>query len=231
VKKYKEFLLEDYWNKSDLDFDNFLNLKKYTIEKPNTSTVVNAKLMNILKNISIEDIELIPHRENNYNMLQTYNVSFGKNLNILWNMQFAAHQSTNFDAIYFFNTPITIECDHGDLNRSHFPKAIPTSVRGLNLGYKIYKKLLIYEGWLTTEDNSAIGAKIVWEKLGSTPDVLGVITACSAYVVMKDLDPDLIEISLEKFLVSCKNLGDLNKQCFISSELKEKYNDIIKNYI
>ena len=42
MKTYKEFLLEDYWNDNDLDFNNMLNLKQFKIEKENEKSKASA---------------------------------------------------------------------------------------------------------------------------------------------------------------------------------------------
>jgi hypothetical protein len=225
MKTYKQFLLEDYWNNTDLDFDNMLNLKKFKAENQKIDKV---NFFDLLKTATVELIkspDSKPHRES------IYYVSLGDEINILWNEYYKQSYDDNNKYIYFFSQPITIECNYEDLNRVHFPEGIPPSARGSNLGYRIYRKLLEIEGWLTTQADASVGAKIVWDKLGKDLDVYGVVTIYQAYIALNTIKEDTLIMGLTSFLKRCSIHGELKEQFFISPELNKKYSNIIQPYL
>jgi hypothetical protein len=60
-------------------------------------------------------------------------------------------------------------------NRTHFPKGLPKSLLGYNLGFKIYRKLLNKIGFMQSEENATREVQDVYRKLLQLPDVNCVI--------------------------------------------------------
>jgi len=60
-------------------------------------------------------------------------------------------------------------------NRTHFPKGLPDSLLGYNLGVKIYRKLLSILGFMMSEENATKDVQEVYRKLLQFPDVNAVV--------------------------------------------------------
>jgi len=104
--------------------------------------------------------------------------------------------------------------------RSHFPNSgIPTGLRGINLGYKLYRALLQKYKWLTSNTSGTTEKDNVWQSIVSAKrdaqgnltedDVHGIVSAERVFAMIKTLpDAEKIRIAtdyLNRFSASDKN--------------------------
>lgn len=58
------------------------------------------------------------------------------------------------------------------LNRIHYQTGLPEQLKGIGLGYKLYKALIYHLGWGCSEQNATLEAQKVWMKLFQDPDIM-----------------------------------------------------------
>jgi hypothetical protein len=114
----------------------------------------------------------------------------------------------------------------GTLNRIHFTQGISEVIRGLGLGYHIFKEFIKFLGWGTSAKGSTDAALNIWRKLLNDPDFYGVVTKSendksnSLLVIYKNFDfkefkPDDIVINFLKFRKKQDNDFKFNKESVI----------------
>jgi len=110
-------------------------------------------------------------------------------------------------------------------NRTHFPKGLPKSLLGYNLGVKIYRKLLNFLGFMQSEENASKDVQEVYRKLLQMPSINAVVYKDSVLLLedglSKDEVIDIVTDSIyERYLtkVSKKKLV-LNRSIIVSSKL------------
>jgi len=125
--------------------------------------------------------------------------------------------------------------NQGTLNRIHFPQGISEVIRGLGLGYNIFKEFIKFLGWGTSAKGSTDAALNIWRKLLNDPDFYGVVTKSenddsnSLLVIYKNFDfkefkPDDIVINFLKFRKKQDNDFKFNKESvIIDDELLNDY--------
>jgi hypothetical protein len=129
-----------------------------------------------------------------------------------------------------------IMCQYqGTLNRIHFTQGISEVIRGLGLGYNIFKEFIKFLGWGTSAKGSTDAALNIWRKLLNDPDFYGVVTKSenddsnSLLVIYKNFDfkefkPDDIVINFLKFRKKQDNDFKFNKESvIIDDELLNDY--------
>ena len=120
-----------------------------------------------------------------------------------------------------------ITCQYqGTLNRIHFTQGISEVIRGLGLGYHIFKEFIKFLGWGTSAKGSTDAALNIWRKLLNDPDFYGVVTKSendksnSLLVIYENFDfkefkPDDIVINFLKFRKEQDNDFKFNKESVI----------------
>lgn len=73
-------------------------------------------------------------------------------------------------------------------NRTHFPGGLPPSLLGYNLGYKLYRKLLNYLGFIQSAVNATQEIQNIYLKLSQEPDVYSIFYKEMVLLIEKDLD-------------------------------------------
>lgn len=73
-------------------------------------------------------------------------------------------------------------------NRTHFPAGLPPSLLGYNLGYKLYRKLLNYLGFIQSAQNATEEIHNIYLKLSQLPDVDSIFYKEMVLLIEKDLD-------------------------------------------
>ena len=75
-------------------------------------------------------------------------------------------------------------------NRTHFPKGLPKTLLGYNIGIKIYKQMLNTLGFIQSEPNATKEVQAIYRKLIESPDVNCVIYKDLVLLIKKSLTKD-----------------------------------------
>ena len=75
-------------------------------------------------------------------------------------------------------------------NRTHFPKGLPKTLLGYNIGIKIYKQMLNTLGFIQSEPNATKEVQAIYRKLIESPDVNCVIYKDLVLLMKKSLTKD-----------------------------------------
>jgi hypothetical protein len=75
-------------------------------------------------------------------------------------------------------------------NRTHFPKGLPKTLLGYNIGIKIYKQMLNTLGFIQSEPNATKEVQGIYRKLIESPDVNCVIYKDLVLLMKKSLTKD-----------------------------------------
>jgi len=150
---------------------------------------VSADLMRALKNVVSTEISIEKLTNS-----ETYFPRFGPNIVELMNELISIDRSqaisdfgkwrdfnpTNNDSIYFKVDPPSA------FQRSHFPNGgITTSLRGIGLGYKLYRALLRYKGYLSSNSAGTREKDKVWASMLSykaNPDGTPSVDDCRSVI-------------------------------------------------
>ena len=75
-------------------------------------------------------------------------------------------------------------------NRTHFPKGLPKTLLGYNIGIKIYKQMLNTLGFIQSEPNATKEVQAIYKKLIESPDVNCVIYKDLVLLMKRSLTKD-----------------------------------------
>jgi len=75
-------------------------------------------------------------------------------------------------------------------NRTHFPKGLPNSLLGYNIGIKIYKQMLNTLNFIQSEPNATKEVQSIYRKLIESPDVNCVIYKDLVLLIKKSITKD-----------------------------------------
>jgi hypothetical protein len=75
-------------------------------------------------------------------------------------------------------------------NRTHFPKGLPNSLLGYNIGIKIYKQMLNTLNFIQSEPNATKEVQAIYRKLIESPDVNCVIYKDLVLLIKKSITKD-----------------------------------------
>jgi hypothetical protein len=110
-------------------------------------------------------------------------------------------------------------------NRTHFPKGLPKSLLGYNIGVKIYRSLLNKLGFIQSEKDATSDVQEVYRKLLQMPDVNAVIYNDSVLLIEDGLPKekviDIVTDSIyERYLTgSNKRKLVLNRNIIVNTKL------------
>ena len=110
-------------------------------------------------------------------------------------------------------------------NRTHFPKGLPKSLLGYNIGVKIYRSLLNKLGFIQSEKDATSEVQEVYRKLLQMPDVNAVIYNDSVLLIEDGLPKekviDIVTDSIyERYLTgSNKRKLVLNRNIIVNTKL------------
>jgi hypothetical protein len=155
VKVYKDEIKEQKKNQSKILYTNYKTKGK---ELTDYETIQINKLRNKLKNISYEDISFKPDEDDRY-----YKVLI--NGEILHGITFIKEGKMGSNKVYFGHLK----------NRFHVSGGLREELKGIGLGYKIYKAFLKYNGYFVSDEQTSTGARKMYYNLLKDDDVLHVI--------------------------------------------------------
>jgi hypothetical protein len=75
-------------------------------------------------------------------------------------------------------------------NRTHFPKGLPKTLLGYNIGIKIYKQMLNTLNFIQSEPNATKEVQAIYRKLIESPDVNCVIYKDLVLLIKKSITKD-----------------------------------------
>ncbi len=95
-------------------------------------------------------------------------------------------------------------------NRTHFPGGLPSYLLGLNLGYKIYRKLVDYLGFIQSSETATNEVQNIYRNLMEQSDLNCVLTKDSVLIMKKELSKDekikyISEFIFEKYYYDRKS--------------------------
>jgi hypothetical protein len=120
---------------------------------------------------------------------------------------------------------IELYLDSGTLNRTHFPGGLPYSFLGLNLGVKVYRKMLDDKGFIQSGSDASESAQNMWRQLIQSSDLSCAITKYGVIVFDKNLSKEekikyLAEFVLDKYGDERRRRSfDVDKDIFFDSAL------------
>ena len=168
------FLTKDYDRyKQQIRFLNSKNIKiiyynnktkgKELLDTDKVETKIN-KIRNKLKNITIDDITFSSPDHISYNVvLRDIDINHFVKMHDLINYRFF-NREKNYDKSYF-----------GHLRNRFHVRGISRKLRGIGLGYKIYKSFIRYIGYIISDSQSSLEARNVYYNLLKDKDLYHII--------------------------------------------------------
>jgi hypothetical protein len=90
---------------------------------------------------------------------------------------------------------------------------IPSSIKGLGLGYLMYKQFIQYLGFASSTQGSSKESQAVWKKLSQDENLTGLI------LNLKNKYRDFIDVSKSEFIMVSLNIDDFLKSKGISEQI------------
>lgn len=114
-----------------------------------------------------------------------------------------------------YGYPYGVDCEVENFHRTHMDE-ISQHLKGIGLGYKLYKATAMHIGHLSSESDASSDAKYVWQYLAKDKDFYTILTKDSVLIISKKLEKEKVEDLVFKFL---KDRANIKKQIFT----KENY--------
>lgn len=175
----------------DLYLNKFLKKKKPKKNEPKISDEKLIKLRDAIKNINFTDIILdegeLYHNEQSYNVKIsnreiTLLLEYAKNYARINRISDETVNPNKFD--------FEISVGLNEFNRVHFNKSLPNILRGVGLGYKIYKALAFKLGYLSSDNTASFSAQSVWYYLIQDPDFNYILCKNFVFIIKRNLPTD-----------------------------------------
>lgn len=226
--------------------ETYLAKRKKDVEKAKSYKTVFNEVIRMLKEMSWKDITwkiddtstricypILPEDVRN-KMLEASRVNVGMAGNDFKDGSLAFAKTLNGSDINSSNSIfMKVESD-AELQRSHFPNhGIPKSLRGTNLGYKLYRALLEKFKYLRSNTAGTTEKDYVWQSIVSKKpddsDVHAIVTGNDVLAILKTI-PDREKINIAKrFISGYVNPSSITSRNFaIDDELKAILPDDIK---
>jgi hypothetical protein len=112
-------------------------------------------------------------------------------------------------------------------NRTHFPKGLPKSILGYDMGMKIYRNLLDKLSFIQSEPNATPSVQAIYRRLVESPEVNAVIYIDLVLVIDKKISKEekikiLRESIYERYKMKPNRRLVLNKTIVLDSSLKRE---------
>jgi hypothetical protein len=183
-----EAISKERLSSKDLYLNRFIKKGKKEKTEPTLRDKELVLLRNAVKRINYTDISF--QKGELYKNEQFYNVEIdNKEINIL--LTYAKNYSIQNKIAGEKVTPnkfdINISVNETDFNRVHFHKSLPKILRGVGLGYKIYKSLALELGFLSSDNTASFAAQSVWYHLIQDSDFNYILHKNFVFVIKRDL--------------------------------------------
>jgi len=183
------------FNKENLEY---LMLHKKTYIKNLNRDQKEGEIFNKIKNY---DISKFKYEEKSYGIFIYPDVEF---LHLIKQLD-----NTVDDKLFFY---ITVS---GENNQIDFTEGIPEFLKGLSIGYKIYKLVISKVGWVTSDRYSSKHAYNLWYNLLQDEDLYCFTSSMMSGLISKKLDDN----KLKEIVSKIKNNS---LEIEFDDELKEK---------
>lgn len=204
IKRYESFNLKEF--KELIDRERTY-IKKF-VKQP--SLLDENKYLSLLNKIKNYDINNFIYIEKPYGIFIYPDENFKE---ILLELNLTIEPKISIDIDFY------VTVDKNNLNQIDFTEGIPTVLRGVGFGYKIYKLIIKNFGYITTNRYSNKLAYNIWYNLMLDDDLYCYTSDFNSGVLIKTIS----DIKLKNFLDEIRNLSNL----IFDDELIEK---IIKFY-
>lgn len=155
-------------------------------------------LLDEIKNITYNDIFFVKGEK--YGDEIFYDVKF-KNNNIdkllYYAKNYVVKHKINGEKVKPKSFEIKISANRGNFNRVHFNNPLPKLLRGIGLGYKIYKAFGLYLGYITSDNTASKSAQKVWYYLVQDVKFNYIISKNFVFLIKSDL-PTAVKIDIVK---------------------------------
>lgn len=122
---------------------------------------------------------------------------------------------------YEMNFYIQVDIEHKNFNRIHIIDDLPYSMRNLGLGKMLYKNIIKKLGWISSNSmDSTIDSKFVWDSLSKDDKLYTCLKEQSIICFNPDLDINIIENVLRKWIGDSKNY-------ILDNDMMKKYPDFL----
>ena len=120
------------------------------------------------------------------------------------------------DDLFFYITVSTI-----NNNQIDFTEGIPDIIRGLSIGYKLYKLVINKFGWVTSDRYSSQHAYNLWYNLLQDIDLYCFTSNMMSGLISKIISDDDLKSVIDRF----KDIKDIEFDDELMNKLKELEND------
>lgn len=218
-----EAISKERLSSKDLYLNRFLKKSKKAKTEPKVSDDKLVDLRNAVKRINYTDIDFIPGEL--YQSEQFYNVEINnKDINTLltYAKNYAQQDKIAGEKIKPEKFDFTVSVNEVDFNRVHFRKSLPKILRGVGLGYKIYKALAFKLGFITSDNTATFAAQSVWYHLIQDPDFNYILHKNFVFIVRRDLPTEKKLDIVISYMKHYKWLFDDESEFDIDDELVEE---------
>lgn len=228
----KQYLVKT--TKSEEELTTYRKRQKAVADRIN---LLYPQITEELKNLKWEDINLVPHDDfffvtlpkkikNKIEKLSNYyEILEGDFLELITPKEKIV-QLYNDNKDYIKDDFIYVYVDP-PRNRTHFPKGLPKSILGYDIGIKIYKNLLNKLGFIQSEPNATPSIQAIYKRLMESPEVNVVVYVDLVLVIDKKLIKEekiniLSESIYERYKFKPNRRLVLNKSIILDSALKRE---------
>lgn len=204
IKLFEQFTIEQ---RQHMIVGELTYIKKNIMFEPNMMNDIRNKIKNYdINNFKcrIETYEVVVYPDDGFKNLL---VELNKTL------------ENKIDIIRFFDLSV----DQYRLNTINIDFNLPEILRGLNIGYKIYKMMTDKLNYITSEYGSSPEARNIWYKLIVDENYYAFTSKITSGVIKKDI----LEEKLKEILIKIKNdvykiYGEKFENIIFDDELKTK---------
>ena len=183
-----EAISKERLSSKDLYLNRFLKKDKKPKKEPNLDDSYLVKLRNAVKNINYKDIHFQPTEQ--YQSERFYNVEIDNeeiNLLLAYAKNYSLQDKVAGEKVKPEKFEFVVSVNETDFNRVHFRKSLPKLLRGIGLGYKIYKSLAFKLGYISSDNTATFAAQSVWYYLIQDPDFNYILHKNFVFIIRRDL--------------------------------------------
>jgi hypothetical protein len=209
--------------------------EKWTKQTEELNSLKN-KILSEFRNINWRDIGLNRTASFRRNSDSEFTFKFPKKLNQLFhefrlklaNLPFPYGDNERLrqffgDCERIFSDYASITTEH-DYNRTHFSSGLPDFFKGMNLGFKLYRRVIEQTGFIVSNDTAKPGVVNIYYQLMREKDLNCVVTKYEVLIIKKSLGKDEKTYALSTFLqfISSERRFILGKNIIFDSALQKE---------
>lgn len=183
-----ESITKDKLSSKNVYLKKFLNKNKVVKQDQAFNDDSLQELRDEIKKIKYTDIDFT--EDIKFGEEQSYDININNNyINVL--LRYAKNYSKMFkmnnnrvDPKYF---DLKISANPTEFNRVHFYRPLPPILRGVGLGYKIYKALGMFLGYISSDNTASMPAQSIWFYLIQDKDFNSIVSKNFVFIIRKNL--------------------------------------------